>query len=66
MATTKDKFHKLIALAAQPLPEAKGKRVRADNYTDKQTRSRKAASTSAKHSGKSHPKNASADPKNPQ
>jgi len=66
MVTNKDKFHKLIELAAQPLPATRGKWVRADDYSDRQTRLRKAVDTSGKQSGKSHPKNASSVPKNPQ
>jgi hypothetical protein len=66
MAVDKSKFHRLIALAAQPLPKAKGKQRRPDDYTDTQTRSRNTANTSAKRSDTSRPKNASVDPKNPQ
>jgi len=66
MTDAKDKFHKLIELASQPLPSKLEKRRRADDYNDTQTRSRKAEDTSAKHSDKSRPKNASTDPKNPQ
>ena len=62
----KDKFHKLIELASQPLPSSQEKQRRSDDYSDKHTRSRKAEDTSVKQSGKSRPKNASTDPKNPQ
>ena len=66
MTDEKDKFHKLIELASQPLPSKQEKRRRADDYSDKQTRSRKVADTSVKRSDKSRPKTASTDPKNPQ
>jgi len=63
MAEDKDKFHKFIELAAQPLPSLQEKQRRADDYSDTQTRSRKAEGTSAKRSDKSHPPSASTDPK---
>jgi hypothetical protein len=66
MALDKSKFRKLIELASQPLPKAKEKRRRPDDYTGTQTRSRNIGDISAKRSGKSHPKNASTDSKNPQ
>jgi len=65
MALDKSRFHKLIGLASQPLPKAKEKQRRPDDYTDTQTRLRNTADTSAKRSDTSRPKNASIDPKNP-
>jgi len=62
----KQKFHKLIILASQPLTSAQGKQRRDDNYNDIQTRLHKAEDTSEKPNDKSHPKNASVDLKNPQ
>ena len=62
----KEDIETLISRASQPLPSLQGKQQRADDYSDRQTRSRKVAGTSVKPSGKSHPKTASTDPKNPQ
>ena len=55
----------LIELSAQPLPAEKEQQKRADDYTDRQTHSRKAEDTSDLHSDMSRLKNASTDPKNP-
>jgi hypothetical protein len=46
----KEDVESLIARASQPLPSLQGKRRRADDYTDRQTRLRKAVNTSGKRS----------------
>ena len=47
-----------IERASQPLPSVQEKQPRRGDYTDTQTRSRKAEDTSAKHSDTSHPESA--------
>jgi hypothetical protein len=54
----KEKIERLIKLASQPVESEKDKQRRLASYSDRQTRSRKTASTSVKRSGKSRQSNA--------
>ena len=62
---SKKLFNKLIKRASTPVPREQDKQLHPDSYSEKRIRSGKAEDTSAKRRGKSHPKTASADPKNP-
>lgn len=67
LAMSKDYFNRLIKLATKPLPTSpETPTVAGANYTDKQTRQRRAEDTSAKRSDKSRPDSASTETKNPQ
>lgn len=49
----KKSFKKLIKKAATPVPKEQDKQLHPEGYSEKQTRSRNTADTSAKRSGKS-------------
>lgn len=47
-------INRLIKRASTPIPPEQDKQLHPENYSGKQTRSHKTASTSVKRSGKSH------------
>lgn len=53
---SKKLFKQLLKRASTPVPKEQDKQLHPEDYSEKQTRSRKTEDTSAKQSGKSRPK----------